>query len=714
MKKFGKVVLKILAVLLIFLVAMLAFAALWTMDTWQNNTMDQIMFHITSPVEGTSSDIIVGFVLKVILPAVAVTAAAVITKNVLKKKEAKEKTLKTANIIIAAVLAVFLVVSAVLFMNKYKVIEYFSAKSVNSDFIKDNYADPEKTAVTFPEKKRNLIYIYLESMEMTYADKKSGGALDYNCIPELTKLALENDCFTGSKDKLNGARVSFGTTYTMGGMVAQSSGLPVTGGVGNAASQQDSFYPGATVLGDILKREGYNNELMVGSQVKFGGRGIYFSSHGNYKLFDYTFANDNNMLPTKGYKVWWGFEDQKLFAFAKDELKTLASKDAPFNLTLLTVDTHFEDGYICEQCKDEYGTQYANVMACSSRQIKEFIDWIKQQDFYENTTIVLNGDHLTMDKDFLENIDAQYDRRTFTAIINSAAKTAENTDRVYNTLDLFPTTLAAMGCKIEGDRLGLGTNLYSSKKTLFEEFGEDYVNAELAKNSEFMNSISSWDPFDFNTISYQKILNAKIQFGTADGKKYAVIGLSGTENINAKTNGYIARMKDEDGNVIDSSEMTIDGDRIYNANLEVTKLKAGNPATLEISARDAKGAEHLVYSETGFFGSHVVFERSRKVKGSAKCDTTATVSADGKTLTVTASGFENPNDISMVYIYIWDKKSIANPQQILLERTDDANGVTYSATVDISRMKKDSLRINLYQKASGGTCKVWKSLTVGE
>ncbi len=710
MKKFGKVLLKILAVLLIFLVAMLAFAALWTMDTWQNNTMDQIMFHITSPVEGTSSDIIVGFVLKVLLPSIAVTAAAVIVKLVLKKKEAKQKALRTANIVTAVVLAAFLGVSAFLFMNKYKVIEYFSTKSVNSDFIKDNYADPEKTAITFPEKKRNLIYIYLESVEMTYADKKSGGALDYNCIPELTKLAMENDCFSGNNEKLNGAKVSFGATYTMGGMVAQSSGLPVVGGVGNAASQQESFYPGATVLGDILKREGYNNELMVGSKVEFGGRGVYFGKHGDYKLFDYTYALKNKMLPSDDYYVWWGFEDQKLFTFAKDELKDLASKGAPFNLTLLTVDSHFEDGYVCPLCKDEYGTQYANVMACSSRQLKEFIDWIKQQDFYENTTIVLNGDHLTMDKDFLASIDAQYDRRTFTAIINSAVKPEENKAREYNTLDLFPTTLAAMGCKIEGDRLGLGTNLYSSKKTLIEEFGEGYVNGELAKNSEFMNSISSWDPFDFNTITYQKILNASIQFGTADNKKFAVIGLSGTENINAKTTGFIARLKDEEGNILDSSDMQIDENRVYNANLEVTKIGATKLVTLEISAKDAKGAEHLVYSENGFFGNHIVFERNRKVKPSAKINTSAVI--DGKTLTVTASGFENPNDISLVYIYVWDKKSVKSPQYILLERTEDANGVTYSANVDISRMKKDSLKVRLYQKASGGTCKVWTSVDI--
>ena len=713
MKKFGKVVLKILAFLLIFLVAMLSFAALWTMDTWQNNTMDQIVFHITSPIEGTSSDILVGFLLKVLLPSVLVTVAAIVTKVILKKKEAKPKTVKTANIVITAVLVVFLAVSAILFINKYKVIDYFSARSVNSDFIKDNYADPEKTAVTFPEKKRNLIYIYLESVEMTYADKKSGGALDYNCIPELTKLALENDCFTGNKEKLNGARVSFGTTYTMGGMVAQSSGLPVVGGVGNAASQQDSFYPGATVLGDILKREGYNNELMIGSKVEFGGRGIYFTSHGNYKIFDYTYALQNGKLPSNDYYVWWGYEDSKLFTFAKEELKDLASKDAPFNLTLLTVDSHFEDGYVCPECKNEYGTQYANVMACSSRQIKEFIDWIKQQDFYENTTIVLNGDHLTMDKDFLDGIDAQYDRRTFTAIINSAVKPTENTERIYNTLDMFPTTLAAMGCKIEGDKLGLGTNLYSSKKTLFEEYGEDFVNKELAKNSEFMNSISSWDPFDYETIAYAHTLSCNVKFGKDGNKKYALIGLSGTENINAKTKGYIARMKGADGSIISTSDMKIDGDRIYNATLEVTSLKMGVPSTLEISAKDSKGVEHLVYSETGLFSNSMMFESSRKIKKSENADTSLSFSEDGKTMTVKASGFANPNDISVVYVYVWDKRSVNNPQYILLDRSDDAKGACYVADIDISKMDRSSIRIHLYQRASGGTTKVWKAIKEG-
>lgn len=51
------------------------------------------------------------------------------------------------------------------------------------------------TEITFPEKKRNLIYIFLESMESTYASKDEGGEFEFNCIPELTQLAKEIPIF---------------------------------------------------------------------------------------------------------------------------------------------------------------------------------------------------------------------------------------------------------------------------------------------------------------------------------------------------------------------------------------------------------------------------------------------------------------------------------------------------------------------------------------
>ena len=50
---------------------------------------------------------------------------------------------------------------------------------------------------------------------------------------------------------------------------------------------------------------------------------------------------------------------------------------------------------------------------------------------------------------------------------------------------MYPTTLAALGVKIEGERLGLGTNLFSDKSTLSEKYGVEYVREEIEKKSSF-------------------------------------------------------------------------------------------------------------------------------------------------------------------------------------------------------------------------------------
>jgi len=78
----------------------------------------------------------------------------------------------------------------------------------------------------------------------------------------------------------------------------------------------------------------------------------------------------------------------------------------------------------------------------------------------------------------------QYDKKVVNLIINSQVKT-EKTNRAYSTMDLYPTTLAALGVKIEGNKLALGTNLFSEELTLIEKYGLEYVNNELMKTSKF-------------------------------------------------------------------------------------------------------------------------------------------------------------------------------------------------------------------------------------
>ena len=477
---------------LLILICVLLFATeRWLFQTWAMLDLDEIIYHIVSSVQGTNPEMIGAYIrqygIYVILCLVLFWASVWLTRD---KRGARR-----AVIICWIALSLGLANAALIDAGSRVdladyLLELRTGREDTGDFYYDNYVDPNQAELTFPEKKRNLVYIYLESLEMTYADEKSGGAFEKNIIPELTKLGQENEDFSGESKLLNGAVPVRGTTWTMGAMFGQSSGLPLKlpiSGNGMEYQVDSNFFPYLTSLGDILEDEGYHQVFMLGSDATFAGRDSYFTMHGDYEVQDYIYAKNEGLIP-QDYYEFWGYEDQKLFKFAKDELKKLAAEDEPFNLTLLTVDSHFEDGYICGLCKEDFDDQYANVMACSSRQVTEFVKWIQKQDFYDNTTIILCGDHLTMDKDFCKDISRDYQRRTYTAFINSAVEPINaSRTRSYTTLDMFPTTLASLGVTIKDNRLGLGTNLFSVKDTLLEKYGYTVLDKHLHESSSFMN-----------------------------------------------------------------------------------------------------------------------------------------------------------------------------------------------------------------------------------
>lgn len=468
----------------------------WVLDTWGLLSIDEIIFHLKVPLDGTNSDVVLDGINACVPLAVLVLFLSIFLIIGLRNKHGK------------CMIALFLVAviacgsagrAAYEVYDELDVKEYLVSQKKESHFIEQNYVDPRTTKITFPEQKRNLIYIYLESMESTFASKGDGGGLDFNCIPELTTLAEENTNFSNS-DKLGGGYPAYGGTWTMAGIFSQTSGIPIknseqTDDVNATLAEQSSFSSQARNLEDILADEGYNQCFMIGSDATFGGRRAYFESHGKGKteICDYNTAKENGQIP-EDYYVWWGYEDQKLFANAQEKLTELSSKDEPFNFTMLTVDTHFEDGYVCEQCQNEFGdNQYANVMACSSRQVDAFVKWIQQQPFYENTTIVISGDHLTMDSDFCNDVSEDYERSVYNVFINLPEGLDTSFEKTHNrefaTLDMFPTTLAAMGVTIEGDRLALGVNLFSDEQTLTEQYGRKGLDKELMKKSKFYDML---------------------------------------------------------------------------------------------------------------------------------------------------------------------------------------------------------------------------------
>lgn len=499
---------------LMFVILLFSFSLLftvnWLYNTFGNLTIEEVVFQLKVPMEGTNTDFYFDYA-KNALPYILISTIATFTILCFlfkkrKYKKPKAKRMKGTHSDPGTSLVVYkrfrvdpkfmrkiictlaiLIISLSYAIKRTNLIEFIQYQISDSDLIENEYVDPKNVNMEFPDKKRNLIYIYLESMEATFFSRENGGAYDESIIPELEQLATNNISFSGS-DELAGLYSLPGTTWTTGAMTAQTTGLPLKIPIdGNSYGEYDSFLPGVTSLGQILKNEGYKQMLMIGSEAEFGGRKHLFKQHGDYEIFDFNTAVAEGKKSREDF-VWWGYPDRDLFNYAKEKITLLSKEEQPFNFTMLTVDTHHVNGFPCEDCIFTYDEHIYNVFACSSRKVKDFVDWIKMQDFYENTTIIICGDHPSMQPNTFDDINnSGYNRTVYNTIINSAIETENNKNKYCATIDMFPTTLASLGVKIDGDRLGLGTNLFSNEETLMKKYGLDYISEELNKKSKFYN-----------------------------------------------------------------------------------------------------------------------------------------------------------------------------------------------------------------------------------
>lgn len=488
--------------LLSMIVFSLLNAAQWFQATWDKIDFATVVYQLSTPLNGTNSDVIVDFCIQVIPKTIIEMLGAlgiyyiVITMfrrmyiefsiKVLSKEiiiHFGEKFVPKAKVIFGVV---FVSISGMAVYGKILELgidKYVASLKDKSTIFEEYYVLPNEEKIVFPEKKRNLICIYLESMETTYASTEAGGGKPYNYIPELTDLAEEYVNISNA-DEFGGGYSCALTGWTMAALLSSTSGVPykIPGG-GNEAGRYAEMLPGLVTMGDILKEQGYKNYFLCGSEIEFGGRDIYFSQHGAYELMDYKYAKEKGLVDDY---VFWGYDDRKLYEIAKNELTQIASTGENFNFSMLTVDTHQPYGYRCELCDNQYEEQYANAIACASRQAYEFVRWIQEQEWYSDTTVVLVGDHNSMVADFWDDI-GDFERRTYNCFVNlpESVDASNVKNREFTTLDLFPTMLAAMDVKIEGNKLGLGVNLFSQEQTLMEIMGKEKLNEELSKYSDY-------------------------------------------------------------------------------------------------------------------------------------------------------------------------------------------------------------------------------------
>ena len=510
-KTWGCITLRRIATHLFVLFALvLTYAYNWGLSNFGNVGMEEMVFHLHMPLEGTADSLMDNFFHHSLRLAIIAFAVFEILTNIPVKKAYRINVGKKNRLVIqgfplrasgwVALGGILLWILTLVFCanQSFGLFDYAASQMKQSVLMEKEYVNPQTVQITFPEKKRNLITIYVESAETTNQDKANGGMFDVNYTPEMTRIAKENISFSHSH-LLEGAVVAPACGWTIAGLVAETAGLPLklygqndeVGGADNGLGRYSAFMPGATMLGDILGDAGYRLAFMCGSDLTFGGRREMYAQHGGYEVYDYLEAKLRGII-AKDYHEHWGFEDEKLYSWAQKVLTEFSSSDQPFHFALLTVDTHSPDGYLCSLCPNTYDKQLANALVCSSAQLDAFLKWCEQQPFYENTTVVVTGDHASMAPEFYSSEFDKYggstNRKVYNAFINSAVEPVQEENRLFTTMDFFPTTLASIGVQIEGDRLALGTNLFSDRETLSEQYGYEELFKQLSYKSLFYNN----------------------------------------------------------------------------------------------------------------------------------------------------------------------------------------------------------------------------------
>ena len=352
-----------------------------------------------------------------------------------------------------------------------------------SQFFVENYVNPDSVKITPPEHKHNLILIYLESLETSFADKEHGGNQDTNLIPEITELAQQNLSFGKNKNHIGGGLDAVGSTSTFPSMHSRSLGIP-----------NITIYSKTPILHHykslykILHSHGYK-------QIFFqGNSGLYkqFQQFATDQEIDEIYGPDDliqrlkldsmDLIKKQGYKT---VQDKETFIFANQILDTISE---PFTLTFFTIDTHAPSGLYDPDCIkiDDEKNEDERLKACArcvSRELNKFLDSLKKKPYYDNTSIVVFGDHNFPGSRLVKGAT---NRKWVNFFMNASKIPISGENRLYSDIDMFPTILSSMNFDIEGDRLGFGTDLFSDKKTLVESIGLDSLNSEIKKMSNHL------------------------------------------------------------------------------------------------------------------------------------------------------------------------------------------------------------------------------------
>jgi len=250
--------------------------------------------------------------------------------------------------------------------------DYFD-KQLTEEYLQRLYPKDDSTEQVLTTRRPNVIIILIESFTANVVEVlggKKGVTPNFN---ELSKEGILFDNFYATGDR------------TAKGLIGVLSGYP-------CQTQRSIIqYPSKTQKLSFLSKElesiGYNTSFVYGGDADFSNFRSYLTNAG----FGHITSEDDFSDDLNNSK--WGVPDQYLFEQAQRELDTIAT-DRPFFKALLTLSSHepFDVPLKHIQGEDEESL-FFNSCYYTDKYLGEFIEYSKQQPWWDNTVIIITADH---------------------------------------------------------------------------------------------------------------------------------------------------------------------------------------------------------------------------------------------------------------------------------------------------------------------------------
>ena len=257
------------------------------------------------------------------------------------------------------------------------------------EYIQQHYAKPNPEYFGMA-KGRNVIYIHLESFQQFLIDYKlKVDDKEYEVTPFLNSLYHSKETFAFSNvfNQVKAGKTSDAETMIETGLFGLNQGSFMVNYGGTNTQQAAPF---------ILSKNGYNS-----SAVFHGNAGSFWNRNTAYKQWGYNYFFDASYFTKQdsSNSFQYGLNDKYMF---KDSIKYLERLQQPFYAKFITVSNHYpyttslsgdDLGFPLAKTQDETINGYFATANYLDSSIKAFFDYLKESGLYQNSIIVLYGDH---------------------------------------------------------------------------------------------------------------------------------------------------------------------------------------------------------------------------------------------------------------------------------------------------------------------------------